>query len=140
MSVFPSLEWCQAVVAAIHADPQSAVAGKGWKGDLAAVALPEGPLREPFLVYARSAEGRVLELRELEDLDEVDEIEPAYFAKAGYQTWKKLIAGELDPIEALMQRRIELRGDLQPIIERAQFKDLFWRVLARVPTTFIDEP
>jgi putative sterol carrier protein len=137
MHVFPSKDWCEAVIAAIHAEPQSAVAGRGWKGDLAAAILPEAPLTEPFVVYARTEEGRVTEFRVLEDLDEIDEIEPAYVARAGYHTWKKLVSSELDPIEALLQRKIQFEGDLQPIIERAQFKDLFWRVLAKVPTRFV---
>lgn len=137
MHVFPSKEWCEALIAALHADPQSAVAGRGFAGDIAAAILPEPPLREPFVVYARAQDGKVLEFRLLEDLDEIEEIEPAYVARAGYQTWKRLVSSELDPIEALLQRKIQFEGDLQPIIERAQFKNLFWRLLEKVPTKFI---
>jgi len=134
MPVFPSQEWCDALVAAIHADPESAKAGKGFVTDLAAVVLPEGTLKEPFAVYAKLREGRVESLRVLEDLDEVDEIEPKYVGRAGYATWLRLIRNELDPIEAVLHKQIAVSGDLAPIIERAQFKELVRRVLAKVPT------
>ena len=136
MPVFPSLEWCQAVISAIHAEPDSAKAGKGLVADFAAAVLPESPLQEPFVIFARAVEGRVEGLRLLEDLDEIEEIEPAYVARAGYSAWRQIIESRLDPIDAILRKRIEVSGDLQPIIERAQFKDLVWRVLAKVPTTF----
>lgn len=135
MPVFPSQEWCDALVAAIHADPESAKAGKGFVTDLAAVVTPGGPLKEPFVVYARLREGKVDSLRVLEDLDEVEEIEPKYVGRADYHTWLRLIRNELDPIEAVLHKQIAVTGDLAPIIERAQFKELVRRVLAKVPTT-----
>ena len=137
MAVFPSFEWCLTVVAAIHGEPDSRKAGKGLVADFAAAVLPEPPLEAPFIVYGKAVEGRVEGLKLLEDLDEIEEIEPAYVARAGYTTWRRIIESRLDPIEAILRKQIELSGDLQPIIERAQFKDLVWRVLAKVPTTFI---
>ena len=136
---FPSLAWCRALVAAIHANPESAVAGKGWRGTLCVAVLADDALREPFFVFSRIEDGRVLEVRPLDDEDEIDELEPDYVAKAGYLTWKRFIRGDYDPIEALLQRKIHFAGDLTPIAERAQFKRLFWETLARVPTAFADE-
>lgn len=137
MPVFPSLEWCQAVIDAIHSEPDSARAGKGLIADFAAAVLPEeGALGEPFIVYGKAVEGRVEKLRLLEDLDEIEEIEPAYVARAGYSTWRRIIESKVDPIEAIVRKQIALSGDLQPIIERAQFKELVWRVLGKVPTQF----
>ncbi len=132
MPVFPSMEWCEAIVAAIHADPDSARAGKGFSASLTACIT--GP--EAFGVFARAEEGRIVGLRALEDLDEADELEADYDARADLATWKSLIRKEFDPIEAILKRKVQFRGDLQKIIERAQYKDIFWRVLAKVPTTF----
>jgi putative sterol carrier protein len=132
MPQFPSKEWCEAIVAAIHADPDSAKAGKGFSASLTASITDV----HPFGLYAKSSEGRVTEWRLLEDLDEADEIEADYDVRAGYATWKSLIQNRFDPVEAILQRKVQFRGDLQKVIERAQFKDLVWRVLAKVPTTF----
>ena len=137
MPFFPSLEWCQALIAAIHADPDSKRAGKGLVADFAAAVLPEpGVFDQPFVIYGKSVEGQVQGLRQLEDLEEIDELEPAYVARAGYSTWRRIIESKVDPIEAILRREIAVSGDLAPIIERAHFKELVWRVLARVPTEF----
>ena len=137
MPVFPSKEWCEALIGVIHGEPDSLKAGRGCEGDLAAVVLPEPPaLKAPFAVWANAVEGRVEGFRVLEDLDEIEEIAPAYVARATYSTWKKMILGELDAIEAVIRRQIEVEGDLQPILERAHFKELLRRVLSKVPTTF----
>lgn len=137
--IFPSMNWCDALVAAIHANPQSAVAGRGWKGTLVVAVLADDALTCPFFVFSKIEDGRVLEIRPLEDEDEIDEVEPDYVAKGGYLAWKRFIRGEYDPIEALLQRKIRFEGNLQPIAERAQFKRLFWETLALVPTVFADE-
>jgi hypothetical protein len=139
MPVFPSKEWCEEAAAALNADPESARAGKGFTGEIAAAVLPEPPdLRDGFAIWVRPEGGRIAELRVLEDLDEIEEIEPAYVARATYATWKGLLLGSLDPIEAVLQHKIDFRGDLRQLVERAQYKDLIRRVLSRVPTTFKD--
>jgi len=137
MPIFPSLEWCKAAVEAIHAEPDSKKAGKGFVADFAAAVLPEPPMKEPFIIYCKAVEGRVEGLRRLEDLDEIEEIEPKYVARASYGTWRRLIESQVDPIEAILRKQIVFVGDLEPIVERAQFKDLVWQVLRRVPTTFM---
>ena len=99
MFVFPSKEWCEALVRAIHAEPESLKAGRGFRSDLVAVVDAEPPaLAEPFAVWARATEGKIDELRVLEDLDEVEELDPGYVARASYSTWKRIILGELDPL------------------------------------------
>jgi len=138
MPVFPSKEWCEALIRALEADPLSAKAGQGWQGDVAGVVLPDAGFPEPFAVHAVPKGGRVTGFRVLEDLDEVEELEPTYVARAPYAVWKSLIAGELDPVEAVVKRRIQLTGDLEQVIARAQYKDVLRRALAAVPTTFAD--
>ncbi|MFN7132542.1 MAG: SCP2 sterol-binding domain-containing protein [Myxococcales bacterium] len=140
MPVFPTKEWCEAAIAAANADPDSARAGQGWVGDLAAVVLAEPPaLEEAVALYVEPVDGRFTNFRMLDDVDEIDELEPAYVAKAPYSVWKGLILGTLDPIEAVLMRKIELQGDVQQVIERAKYKDLAHRILSKVETIFPDE-
>lgn len=139
MPVFPSKEWCEALVGQLHADPDCVRAGEGFSTDLAAAVLPDpGAAAEPFAVWGRVADGRLVEWRVLEDLDEIDEVGPAYQARAPLSVWRQLLARRLDPIEALATGRLLLRGDLRALVERARYDRLLWRVLARVPTDFSD--
>ena len=121
-------------------DPEAQRAGEGWEGDLGAVVEAEpGKLAAPFAIYCVPHQGRFTQLKILADPDELDELEPAYLARAPYSVWKGLIRGTLDPVEAILKRRIQMQGDLQPVIERMKYKGIAERILAQMQTQFIDE-
>ena len=73
------------------------------------------------------------------DPDDLDEFEPAYRIHAPYSVWKGLLLGSVDPVEAILKRRLRVDGDVQPILERMRYKDIAARVLARLETRFADE-
>ena len=140
MFVFPSKEWCVEAVRLVNADPESALAGEGWIGDFAAVIEAEpGRLDEAFVVHAIPVGGRIAQLEVLEDPDDLEELEPAYLIRGPYSIWKALMVGELDPVEAILKRRIAVQGNLQPLIERMRYKSIADRVFARIATRWADE-
>jgi putative sterol carrier protein len=140
MPKFPSKEWCEEAVRLTNSDPESAAAGQGWTGDFGAVVEPEpGKLSKAFVVHIIPRNGRIEKMRVLEDPDDLDEFEPAYVARAAYSVWKELLRGNLDPVEAVLKRRISVKGDLQPLIERMRYKGIADRVFAQLKTEFIDE-
>jgi hypothetical protein len=53
--------------------------------------------------------------------------------------WKELLKGTLDPVDAVLKRRITMKGDLQPLIERMRYKGIADRVFTQLKTEFIDE-
>jgi putative sterol carrier protein len=140
MPVFPSREWCEEVVRLVNADPESVEAGEGWVGDVGVVVEREaGKLERSFTIHCVPRDGKIHNLRLLEDPDELEEIEPRYLARAPYSVWKALIQQTLDPIEALVRRRISVDGDVQQLIERMRYKGIAERVLAKLSTRFVDE-
>lgn len=140
MLLFPSKEWCQAAVQLANRDPQSALAGAGWQGDFGAVVEAErGKLERHFTVYAVPAGGRISRLEFPPDPDDLEELEPAYLAKAPYSVWKALLQGSMQPVEAVLTSRVQLRGEIQPLLERMKYKGIADRVLSQLPTRFIDE-
>lgn len=140
MPEFPSRAWCQEALRLLEADPETVRAGKGWTADIGVVVEAEpGKLARPFVVYLRPVEGRIEEWKVLVDPDDLDEFEPAYRIQAPYSVWKGFLTGAVDPIEAVLRRRVQVDGDLQPLVERMQHKGLAERVLERIQTDFIDE-
>jgi putative sterol carrier protein len=140
MPVFPSKEWVDEAVRLTNEDPESREAAEGWEGDFGVVVMAEpGKLPKPFAVHVVPRGGRIEKVKVLKDPDELEELEPAYVATAPYSVWKGLLQGVLDPLEALIQRRISLHGDAGPLIERARFKGIGDRVLGKLQTQFIDE-
>lgn len=141
MATFPSREWCEEAIRLVNADPEVADAGRGWEGDFGAVVLAEdGKLEAHFTVHLVPREGRIAKWKVLADPDDLEEIEPAYLARAPYSVWKGLILGTLDPVEAVLKRRIDVKGDLQPLIERLKYKGIADRVMAQLATRFADDP
>lgn len=140
MPVFPSREWCEEAIRLVNADPEIALAGHGWEGDFGVVIEPEAnALAEPFVVHVVPEAGRITSWEVLEDPDDLEDLEPAYVARAPYSTWKALMAGTLDPIEAVLRRRVSMTGDLQPLIERLRYKAIAERVFSSLGTRFVDE-
>jgi putative sterol carrier protein len=140
MPVFPSRAWAEAAMALVNADPESVAAARGWRGDFGLVIEAErGKLAEHFVAWVRPEDGRVAELRVLVDPDDLDELEPEYRIRAPYSVWKGLLLGSVDPVEAILVRRLRVDGDVQPILERMRYKDIAARVLSRLETRFIDE-
>ncbi len=140
MPIFPSQEWCEAAIRIANSDPESALAGEGFVGDFGAVIEAEpGKLDQPFIALIETSNGRIGKLTVLDDPDDLDDIEPAYLARAPYSVWKSLLQGKLDPVEAVLRRRIAVQGDIQQLIERMKYKGIADRVLAQLGTTFADD-
>ncbi len=140
MPIFPSKEWCEEAVRLANADPEAIEAGEGWEGDFGAVIEAEpGKLPKHFVVHCVPKGGLITKLKVLPDADDLEEIEPAYLARAPYSVWKALLKGEMDPVEAVLRRRISFKGDMQPLVERMRYKGIADRLLARIDTVFMDE-
>jgi putative sterol carrier protein len=140
MPIFPSKEWCEAAIRVLNADPEVHEAGAGWEGDFGAIVEPE-PNRFPraFCVHVVPRNGRIEKFEVLADRDDLDEIEPAYLVRARYSVWKELIQGTADPLDAVMKRQIDVRGNLQPLLERLKYMGIAKRVLAGLETKFAEE-
>jgi hypothetical protein len=126
---FPDLAWCVTAIEVFNADPEAPGATAGWTGDFGVVVeRPEGsvgyyigipregslPPPVPMAPEALTARG------------------PAYHARATEADWRALVQGELDPIAALVQRRLVAQGDLQQVIARLHYKGLAERWLQKL--------
>jgi putative sterol carrier protein len=141
MPDFPSRAWCEEALRLLEADPETVRAGQGWTADIGVVVEAEpGKLERPFVVYLKPAGGRIDWWKILVDADDLDEFDPAYRIQAPYSVWKGVLLGTVDPIEAVLRRRVQVHGDLQPLVERMQHKGLAERVLGGIKTRFVDEP
>ena len=139
MATFPSKEWCEEAVRLVNADPEISLAAQGWQGEIGVIVDAEpGKLARAFVVHLVPRGGRIEKLRVLDEPDDLDELDPAYLARAPYTVWKQLLQGSLDPVEAVLRRRIAVKGDLQQLIERLRFKGIADRVFAALKTEYVD--
>lgn len=138
--LFPSEAWLAAVLGAVNRHPDLPRALAGLGADLAAVVEAEPPaLPTPVAAWGRHAQGRIAEWRLLEDEDEILELEPAYVVRGPYRLWKDLLRRRADPVQAALSGRLRVQGDLQALVQRANYRYLVEQALAAVATEFPDE-
>lgn len=109
MAVFPSAEWVQAVIAKLNSDQRYAQIAKNWEGDLRYVIEPGGSLKEPMWIYMDLWHGKCRSGM-VEPLD--SEIKPAFILSAPYENMAHILKGELDPMTALLSRKIHMHGNM----------------------------
>jgi hypothetical protein len=132
---FPSEAWCRTAISLLNEDPDAAGAAQGWQGDFGVVidrADPEGgPLA---IAIGAPVNGKLPEPRFMTP-EALEALGPTYFARAKQADWWALIEGGLDPIAAIVQKRLVARGDLTPVIARLQYRGLAERWLAKIRST-----
>ena len=125
MAVYFSEGWCRAAVKAFNDDPDAPGALEGWRGDV-------GLFVDEVGVWLAAPVNERLNDAVLMTADALDAKNPASQARASQVTWAELIAGTLDPIGAIVQKRLAVRGDVQQIVSRLSYRGLAQRWLAAI--------
>lgn len=129
MPEFPTEAWCREAIRLLNEDPDAAGAAQGWDGDFGVVIDAQGGAIG--IAIGAPVDGRLPEPRFL-SAEAVEAAAPRFFARASQADWWALIEGGLDPIAAIVQKRLVARGDLSPVIARLQYRGLAERWLARI--------
>jgi putative sterol carrier protein len=110
MSVtFPSPEWLTCLSDKLNSDEKYAQIAKKWEGDICFVVEPCGPITERFIYYVDLWHGKCLKAETIPDLSSVT---PKFVMTASYDNIAKIMLGELDPMQALMTRKLLVRGSM----------------------------
>ena len=109
MAKFPSAEWVQAVMDKLNSDAHYAQVAHAWEGDMRFVIEPGGPLAEPLWIYLDLWHGKCRQAF-VEQLD--TQLKPAFILKASYENMTKVLKGEIDPMTALLTRKIGVQGNM----------------------------
>ena len=140
---FPSREWCEAAAAALLRDPSVVPAVSDFGAVVAGIVIERGPgLAFDFCVLARIEPGRDARLSYPDDEDELEEYEPDYIAWAPYGFCRALLQGAFgespDPLRAILERKIRLKGDLQRLVRHAsRHRNAGFDALRAIPTEFV---
>ncbi len=135
---FPSEEWFAAFADWINGSAAYREAAASWEGDVAFVieAQPDRGVPEDVWAWFDLWHGACRGWR----LVSPEEGERSrYVIRAPYARWKDILRGELDPIKAMMQGKLKLRGDLPTIIRYVRAANELVHLTKSVPTEFPDE-
>ncbi|HAE58886.1 MAG TPA: hypothetical protein DCG54_05100 [Anaerolineae bacterium] len=108
-AIFPSAEWLDAFKNKLNSDQRYAQVAKNWEGDMYFVIDPEGNLAEQMVMYLDLWHG---ECRAVEMVDDIAKYSPAFSLKAGYNNFAGVLTGKLDPMQAMLTRKLDVKGNM----------------------------
>ena len=139
MPQFPSPEWAAAFKTAMDGSSGYRQAGKDWTHGAVALVVKADPsigIADDVGLWLDLERGVCREAKIVSRA----EAEKAPFCIAGeYSRWKSVIRKELDPIKAMMQKKLELKGQMTTIVKYVNASKELVECATRVPTAFLDE-
>ena len=106
MAKFPSNEWVQEYVKKLNCSQGYKDAGKTWEGDIMFIIEKDDAFSNSAYVYLDLYHG---ECRRALYADSIDQVPKAAYAYRGpYSNWRKLIEGQIDPIQGLLAGKFRL--------------------------------
>jgi putative sterol carrier protein len=109
MAKFPEQAWLQALMDKLNTDEKYAQVAKNWEGDMLFQITPGGSLSQPVAFYLDLWHGKC---REAFVLDEQSTKKPVFTLIAPYDNYARLLQGEIEPMQALLTRKIAVQGNM----------------------------
>jgi putative sterol carrier protein len=106
---FPSPEWLKVLDEKLNTDERYAKIASKWEGDMCIVIDPAGPLTERLYYYLDLWHGKC---RKVEVLSGLEGLKPAFVLTATYDNIVKILTGQLDPMSAMMTRKLHVQGNM----------------------------
>ena len=109
---FPSEAWIQELSNRLNASESYAQAAATWEGDQIFVILPDENYPDTTYFYIDMQHGKASGARQLRSLDEQKAL---FTSSAPFGTWRRVLEGRLDPIQAMFSNKIKLVGSMAAV-------------------------
>lgn len=111
--IFPEQAWVDGLVDYLNSNEKYAEVAKNWEGDMIFALKADGPLKDDVSIYldlwhGTCRSGRVLGSDEPE--------EAAFTLAAPYGNFVRVLKGDLDPMQAMMTRKLTVKGNMGYIL------------------------
>lgn len=128
---FPSVEWLKALEGTLNADAHYADVARKWEGALLFVIDPDAPDGgEPLTMYMDLWHGTC---RGTAVLGPGEAREARFTLRAPLANFVKVLRGELDPMQAMLTRRLRVEGDMSYMMRNVPVVLDFVRCARSVP-------
>jgi len=113
---FPSQEWVERLVGILNTDERYAEVARHWEGDLLFVVRSDGSTTSTEggiyldLWHGKCRAGRFLPAGSAEPP------RPAFTLTASLEQFRRILRGELDPMQAMLTRRLQVAGNMAYIL------------------------
>jgi putative sterol carrier protein len=136
---FPSQEWVTDFKAALDRSSAYKAAGATWTHGAVALVV-----RKDAAIGLADDIGLWLDLergvcRDARIVDSAEAAKAPFCITGEYSRWKSVLRKELDPIKAMMQKKLELKGQMTTIVKYVNASKELVECATQVPTKFLDE-
>jgi putative sterol carrier protein len=130
---FPSEEWIKELEARLNASESYAQAAATWEGDQIFVILPDEDCPDTTYFYIDLQHGKASGARQLSSLDEKKAL---FTSSAPFGTWRKVLEGRIDPLQAMFSNKIKLVGSMAAVQRTPKATYELTKVAASIDTDF----
>ena len=134
MAIFPTEDWLNTLIEKLNNDENYAQIARKWEGDMNFVIEAGGTLKEEVIYYMDLWHGTC---RGGFVVEEGQEVNAAFTLKSPYLNIVRILKGELDPMQALLTRKIGVRGNLGVLMRNVPTVLDFVRCCREVTDGFI---
>jgi putative sterol carrier protein len=131
---FPSPEWLNTLFNKLNSDAHYAVTAKNWEGDMCVLVKPGGPLKEQLIYYFDLWHGKC---KKVEILQDISLVHPKFVLTANYDDIANIVSGKLDPMTAMMTRKLQVHGSLAYMMRNVPTVLDFVRCLREITTEIL---
>lgn len=138
MAVFPSDEWLTTYRDLINGSDEYRASSATWEGDIAFYleAEPDRGVPDDLVAWLDLWHG---ECRGARMITPEEAETAAYGIRAPYSRWREVLRGDLEPVKAMVQGKLKLRGDLAEIVRHVRAAKELVNLTTQVPTEFLGE-
>lgn len=135
MVKFGDPEWVESFVTTLNKNKAYEEAAETWEGDFLFIIWPskEGGNDEDIVMWMDLWHGKC---RDFAMLPSRDAKEAAFIYEGEYRNWKEIIEGRLDPIKALLTRKMKLTGDRAKVMRATRAAKELVRTAQMIKTEF----
>ena len=135
MVKFGDPEWVDSFVATLNENKAYEEAAETWEGDFLFIVWPskEGGNDEEIVMWMDLWHGKC---RDHAMLPSRDTKKTAFIYEGEYLNWKEIIEGRLDPIKALLTRKMKLTGDRAKVMRATRAAKELVRTAQMIKTEF----
>jgi len=107
--VYISQLWMDTLCIKLNSDPRYAQIARNWEGDMAIIVEPAGDLKESLFIYLDLWHGACRNAKLVPGLEGMN---AAFTLTATYDDITKILTGKLDPMQAMMIRKLRVQGSM----------------------------
>lgn len=115
--VFGSNDWVERLCDEINRSESYQRAARSWEGDFCFIVEPDGHAVEPICMYMDLYHGQC---RQAFIVDDVNAPEPEFKVSGSMHVWQAVVQKKLDPIKALLTRKLKLTGNMGKIMRNVK--------------------